>query len=981
MKTHYDVVNPTPPSGLMAEFYDAEQTNLRSRVSYVEFFEDDATTLTSASYYSYDIHGNVKEIVTDDPTLDNLGVRYKHMAYYYDLVSGKVNIVSYQNGYADQLWHRYQYDADNRLTIAETSSDSLRWERDAKYFYYLHGPLGRAEIGHDKVQGLDYAYTLHGWIKGINSNTIVASRDMGRDGALNGNNITASDLDNGTINTSNYNNMSAQDVFGYTLGYYSKDYVSVGTNNFDAAAGSSAGPLSSTSTDLFNGNISNWVMAFTDDDQERVATIGKLFAYDQLNRIRTVDCYADLNLAVDDVVTYNSFSGATALSMYEETFNYDPNGNIMVVDRTGDNAIMDDFSYHYKTASGSTYQWSYSTGNVLPADATNQLDHVDDDPLYDANYTDDVDDQGVGNYTYDEIGNLIDDNQEQIDNIEWTIYGKIRRITRDASSPKPDLEFRYDAMGNRICKIVKPKDGSGNLLDQKQWEYSYYNRDASGNVMAVYKRNLVANGSNIDDKMTLSEQHLYGSSRLGLIRPKTNDASEIITGGFTFTPGTLQSDGTYPVSAIVSSASPSAKPLGYRWMTRKNYELSNHLGNVYVVVKDKKLGIATSTYSTTVSYYTADVITANDYFAFGAPMKGRTFNAPDYRYSFNGKEDDPEVVGTGNGTQDYGMRIYNPALGKFLSVDPLAASYPYYTPYQFAGNMPIMCIDLDGCEPALPGTTEGQYADAPVQGHEDWGSNYHWLWVNGAWNSTVGQSGGTTTYSGGVRVYEAAEANGSVPGASSVAGYAFTVGDYTVTPNYVTNPNGEQVFSHYTASVMINNPDPASGFSQMARIDYIFGANDLDAFKENVNMYAGSANLMFGGNAHLASWQIEKLNGGNWAGTYVTEQLTDPYAWAGAISAVAAYKSIPNFTRTTMRRLGDPNRTVAMSDLQRAIRTPGVPDPQGTPGATAHYSTILRNGNAYNLKVVYNSQTNTILHFHFSRDAMGGLPKIPKPKP
>jgi RHS repeat-associated protein len=693
MKTHYDVVNPTPPSGLMAEFYDAEQTNLRSRVSYVEFFEDDATTLTSASYYSYDIHGNVKEIVTDDPTLDNLGVRYKHMAYYYDLVSGKVNIVSYQNGYADQLWHRYQYDADNRLTIAETSSDSLRWERDAKYFYYLHGPLGRAEIGHDKVQGLDYAYTLHGWIKGINSNTIVASRDMGRDGALNGNNITASDLDNGTINTSNYNNMSAQDVFGYTLGYYSKDYVSVGTNNFDAAAGSSAGPLSSTSTDLFNGNISNWVMAFTDDDQERVATIGKLFAYDQLNRIRTVDCYADLNLAVDDVVTYNSFSGATALSMYEETFNYDPNGNIMVVDRTGDNAIMDDFSYHYKTASGSTYQWSYSSGNVLPADATNQLDHVDDDPLYDGNYTDDVDDQGVGNYTYDEIGNLIDDNQEQIDNIEWTIYGKIRRITRDASSPKPDLEFRYDAMGNRICKIVKPKDGSGNLLDQKQWEYSYYNRDASGNVMAVYKRNLVANGSNIDDKMTLSEQHLYGSSRLGLIRPKTNDASEIITGGFTFTPGTLQSDGTYPISAIVSSATPSAKPLGYRWMTRKNYELSNHLGNVYVVVKDKKLGIATSTYSTTVSYYTADVITANDYFAFGAPMTGRTYNSPDYRYQFNGKERDGET-----NTYDYGFRIYNASIGKFLSVDPLTKSYPWYTPYSFAGNKPSWAIDIDGLE-------------------------------------------------------------------------------------------------------------------------------------------------------------------------------------------------------------------------------------------------------------------------------------------
>lgn len=35
-----------------------------------------------------------------------------------------------------------------------------------------------------------------------------------------------------------------------------------------------------------------------------------------------------------------------------------------------------------------------------------------------------------------------------------------------------------------------------------------------------------------------------------------------------------------------------------------------------------------------------------------------------------------------------------------MSVDPLASKYPFYTPYQFAGNMPIKFIDLDGLEPA-----------------------------------------------------------------------------------------------------------------------------------------------------------------------------------------------------------------------------------------------------------------------------------------
>ncbi len=74
-------------------------------------------------------------------------------------------------------------------------------------------------------------------------------------------------------------------------------------------------------------------------------------------------------------------------------------------------------------------------------------------------------------------------------------------------------------------------------------------------------------------------------------------------------------------------------------------------------------------------------------------MPGRTFTSSNYRYGFNGKENDPETS-----TQDYGLRIYNPNLGKFLSVDPLANSYPWNSTYAFAKNDVIRCIDLDGGE-------------------------------------------------------------------------------------------------------------------------------------------------------------------------------------------------------------------------------------------------------------------------------------------
>jgi RHS repeat-associated protein len=88
-----------------------------------------------------------------------------------------------------------------------------------------------------------------------------------------------------------------------------------------------------------------------------------------------------------------------------------------------------------------------------------------------------------------------------------------------------------------------------------------------------------------------------------------------------------------------------------------------------------------------------------NYYPFGMMMPERQYSTiTAYRFGYNGKENDDEVKGTGN-QQDYGMRIYDPRLGRFLSVDPLSKQYPWYTPYQFAGNNPILSIDIDGLEP------------------------------------------------------------------------------------------------------------------------------------------------------------------------------------------------------------------------------------------------------------------------------------------
>ncbi|WP_290790906.1 hypothetical protein [Flavihumibacter sp. UBA7668] len=52
-----------------------------------------------------------------------------------------------------------------------------QWNKEARYQYYLHGPFARTILGQQNVQGIDYAYTLQGWLKGVNSQHLNPGRD------------------------------------------------------------------------------------------------------------------------------------------------------------------------------------------------------------------------------------------------------------------------------------------------------------------------------------------------------------------------------------------------------------------------------------------------------------------------------------------------------------------------------------------------------------------------------------------------------------------------------------------------------------------------------------------------------------------------------------------------------------------------------------------------------------------------------------
>jgi RHS repeat-associated protein len=249
------------------------------------------------------------------------------------------------------------------------------------------------------------------------------------------------------------------------------------------------------------------------------------------------------------------------------------------------------------------------------------------------------------------------------------VQGKVTDIIRTTGSNKANLHFQYDALGNRVSKtVIYPTS-----IDGVKELTTYYVKDASGNTMAVYEKQTKDNDT---EQLFLQEQHLYGSSRLGMFQSNILLATR---NGNTTTPN--------PDIDLAFSS---------REIGSKYYELTGHTGNVLAVVSDKKL-----------ANNEPDIVSASDFYPFGMQMSGRNYKSDVYRYGFGGHEKDDEVKGNGNHLS-FGDFGYDPRLGRRWRPDPVdQISISNYAAFR---NNSIFFIDPDG-RFNLPNYTEEQLSD------------------------------------------------------------------------------------------------------------------------------------------------------------------------------------------------------------------------------------------------------------------------------
>ncbi|MGV3636518.1 MAG: RHS repeat-associated core domain-containing protein, partial [Flavobacteriales bacterium] len=696
-RTHYDRPFYEPiASDIDDQFLAGEQQHLRLRVASTTYEEqydeipgtpadEDPTTYEHATHYSYDIHGNVKELVQESKAMGedapDPGQAFKHIAYTYDLVSGNVHQVDYQDNKPDQFHHRYTYDADNRITKVETNrsdkDDEAAWREDGAYFYYPHGPLLRTEVAEHKVQGIDYAYTLQGWLKAINSNGLQQNQDMGHD----------SDPDL----VDNPHAAVARDAFGLSLHYFDpaggdaeKDYYPISDAVWNNATGQrfiAKGPLSENGRDLYNGNIAamvrslpptnNWYADAVNEGTPQI--LGWRFKYDQLNRLREANTRKGLNAANDwtDVGVVDA--------LYKSQYTYDANGNILTAKRWDhNNDLYDDLIYQYSrsVANGGAggKLWRNRLYHLKDAGADNLVTQADDgteDLLFNSTEmadveTDPLDENASGSnnhYQYDELGNLIRDQREGLAHIDWTATGKVRTVQQAAlSGERYHLRLGYGVGNHRITKTVSNDLGTELALQHRE----HYVHDAQGNVMAIY-RYTPAPDQNSPLSFTVTQRPIYGSSRLGL-----DDWDQ------------EAHDPNYDENQATGDG-------------KVRYELTDHLGNLLAVVTDDPEGYSTDADPEAEEWH-AGLLSAQEYEPFGSLLPGRNYSSDVYRFGFQGQEKDDEVFGSTGTAISFEYRVHDPRVGRFLSIDPLAAKYPWFTPYQFAGNKPTWSREIEGLE-------------------------------------------------------------------------------------------------------------------------------------------------------------------------------------------------------------------------------------------------------------------------------------------
>lgn len=285
-------------------------------------------------------------------------------------------------------------------------------------------------------------------------------------------------------------------------------------------------------------------------------------------------------------------------------------------------------------------------------------------------------------YSYDKLNRLtsgINSNGNHEQNIAYDQMGNLTALNRYTTSTLTDqLSYTYnnsnqlqsvtDATGSNTGLPAGTTsytyDGNGNMLTQNNGTTNTLNKTVTYNLLNLPQSVTVPNGT-VTYTYDATGQKLR---KLAVINGITTTTEYIA--GIQYKNSTTAIDF---IKTEEGKAVPITTPyVGYDY----TYYLGDNLGNTRVTF-DTKTGAAVSQQS-------------DDYYPFGLDINS-SVSSPKNEYLYNKKELQEELS-----EYDYGARFYDPVIGRWNVIDPLAEKSRRWSPYNYVENNPITFIDPDG---------------------------------------------------------------------------------------------------------------------------------------------------------------------------------------------------------------------------------------------------------------------------------------------
>ena len=437
-------------------------------------------------------------------------------------------------------------------------------------------------------------------------------------------------------------------------------------------------------------------LTYTYDDSERLLEVHHSLnggtpillarnTYDELGRLSGTE--RGSNDALSSTYSYNVRSWLTGIdgSLFKETLHY----NELRSDRLGTDRRRfggDVSSMEWRSGAGTgtrSYDFAYDgLGRLVSADYGEYGDHV----------------TGYGtSYSYDNMGNLLSLSREGdmtsslkgiVDNLSMTYDGNMLASVSD-SAPAPSVTGSADFRDGASMAVEYTYDRNGNMTSDLNRKVSLisYNRQnrparmrhAGGTETFTYLPDGTKRGRTVLGK----DRSLSRTEYRGNLVCADDSLKYILFDG-----GLIAMDGASPEYLFF---------------------LRDHLGSVRAVARSDGKAVQVNHYypygmafagggmSGNAGAHPVEggVSVAGGSLEIGGETGGMELARPgaSQPYRFLGNE-----LYTSNslGLYDFSARMYDPALGRFLSVDPMAEGYRHLSPYAYCAGNPVVYADKDG---------------------------------------------------------------------------------------------------------------------------------------------------------------------------------------------------------------------------------------------------------------------------------------------